>query len=154
MTTYEQWNLALQAIGALLVFGGLMYAGKQFRLSRQSESRNVKIESLEYAERLQAVIREPLAMIRSRREELNSESVPTEISESAYFVLNSIEGMFLRLSEGIYDEETIQKVWGITVSHTFDLLMPVVTRARKETGSAELWRLTEEGVARWGYIRR
>jgi hypothetical protein len=147
MTTKDIIELSISLFSALLVFGGLMYAGRQLQLTRVIHKQDhdwnrrhaaqqaiynyttfvtgtqLLNKELGFATAIEAL---PIEKIREAFEK-NS-----ELRITCHQLLNFNEALAVGIIHGIYDEEVIKSAWRGNMLRSFDSFRNYITDIRQK----------------------
>ena len=139
MTPYEQWSLALTAIGHLFVASSILYAARQWLVSQRSLEREIKKDTRQYI----SSINEQIHIY--QREIIENNLDPWESSHgiddcrALNRLLNTIEGIAVEIDSDFYDKEMLQKHFTVHGKAAWEKWKPYIENLRTAKGSSTLW---------------
>jgi hypothetical protein len=115
------------------------------------ESRTTLLDTLDYMERVMGELQTPLQTLYRLRGEIEEVENDCELQQYAIFVLNKLEGICIRIHQGLYPEGPIEAMWASSIINIYTLLKPFIQRRRRLLRSSDLWVELEQAVGRWSH---
>ena len=138
MTQYEQWSLALTAIGHLIVASSILYAARQWLISERSFKREIERDTRNYLssinEQIHAYQREIIANNLDPWESSHGIDDCRPLNQ----LLNTIEGMAIEMETDFYDKDMLDKHFSVHGKAVWEKWYPYIENLRNSKGSS-LW---------------
>lgn len=149
MTKYEAWSLALTAIGHLFVGLSVLYAARQWIVSKRSYEREILRDTRAYLSKIGE-------RIHSYHEEIIEKSIdPDDPSPSiddwrpVTQLLNTLEGLAYEVEVGFYDPDMLEKFLTAHSAQAWARWKQFVHSRRETIGHANLWTHLELATLRY-----
>lgn len=138
MTQYERWSIVLTAIGHVLVLAGILYAARQWSLTRKAFERDRHRDTTRYiAEIRHRVVDLEMQILTSGVTPQTFES-KVDSSKPVVNLLNAIEELAFEIECG-HHGPMLADYGRVHAARTYAQWKPVIYDYRQRTGSTDIW---------------
>lgn len=149
MTTYESWSLALTAIGHLFVGASVLYAARQWVISKQSHKREIVRDTRRYLSEISARIHGYQREIIEKNLDPANLNPSGDDSRPVVQLLNTLESVAYETETDFYDRSMLDRFLTAHSAQAWFRWQPFVLSLRSRYGRNSLWSQVERMALRY-----